>query len=322
MSDSSFSSQDSVRSGGITVLAGGVGAARFLEGLVAVTDPADVTAIVNTGDDTVFHGLRVSPDLDIVMYTLAGLVDPKQGWGVRNDSYNALEMLTAYGRDTWFLLGDRDFATHIVRTELLSQGLPLSEVTSQLSRALGIKTRLLPMTDDPVGTKIRAASGVIPFQEYFVHQRAEPDVLEIIYAGMQEAQPAPGVLEAILTARTIVFSPSNPLVSLGTILTIPGVRDALRKAPGRRIAISPIVAGGTIKGPADRMMRSLGWEVSAYGVAEAYRDILDVMVIDQADASLADRIRALGLEVVVADTIMRDADVKAALARLVLEAVA
>ena len=305
----------------IVALAGGVGAARFLEGLLAVLDPAaeEIVAIVNTGDDAVFHGLHVSPDLDIVLYTLAGLVEPRQGWGVRDDTYATLEMLRRYGRETWFQLGDRDFATHLVRTELLREGRTRSEVADYLRRALGVPIRLLPMTDEPVGTLVRTPAGLLPFQEYFVHQRAEPEVLEIVYGGMAEARPAPGVLESIAAARLIVLCPSNPLVSLGTILTIPGVRQALRASGARRVAISPIVAGGTIKGPADRMMRGLGWEVSAVGVARAYADLLDVMVIDQADAELAPRIRDLGLEVVVTDTIMRDAAAKAALARVCLE---
>ena len=306
----------------IAALAGGVGAARFLEGLVAVVDPADVVAIVNTGDDAAFHGLHVAPDLDIVMYTLAGLVEPSQGWGVRGDTYHALEMLERYGRDTWFRLGDRDFATHIARTELLRAGLPLSEVTDRLRRALGVRTRLLPMTDDPVGTQVRTPDGVLAFQEYFVHRRAEPDVLEILYGGMPEARPAPGLLEAIHAARSVLISPSNPLVSVGTILAVPGVRQVLETTTARRVAVSPIVAGGTIKGPADRMMRGLGLEVSAYGVAAYYRGLVDVMVVDRADEALAPRIRAdLGLEVVVTDTIMRDAEAKQRLARVVLEAV-
>jgi LPPG:FO 2-phospho-L-lactate transferase len=306
----------------IAALAGGVGAARFLEGLLAVVEPAEeeVVVIVNTGDDAVFHGLHVSPDLDIVLYTLAGLVDPRQGWGLRDDTYHGLEMLRRYGRETWFLLGDRDLATHIARTDLLRQGQTLSEVTERLRQALGLPVRLLPMTDDPVGTLVRTLDGLLPFQEYFVHRRAEPEVLEIVYGGMAEAKPAPGVLAALAEARAVLLCPSNPLVSLGTILTVPGVRPALRESRARRLAISPIVAGGTIKGPADRMMRGLGWEVSAFGVAQAYADLLDVMVIDQADRALAERIRGLGLEVVVTDTIMRDAEAKAALARTCLAA--
>lgn len=306
----------------IAALAGGVGAARFLEGLVGVVDPADVVAIVNTGDDAVFHGLHVSPDLDIVLYTLAGLVEPSQGWGVRDDTYHTLAMLERYGRETWFKLGDRDLATHIARTELLRSGLPLSAVMDRLRAALGLQTRLLPMTDEPVDTRVRTPDGVLAFQEYFVHRRAEPEVLEIIYGGMPEARPAPGVLDAIRSARAILVSPSNPLVSVGTILAVAGVRDALATTPARRAAISPIVAGGTIKGPADRMMRGLGMEVSAYGVAAYYRGLIDVFVIDRSDAALAPRIRdELGLEVVVTDTIMRDAEAKRRLACTVLEAV-
>jgi LPPG:FO 2-phospho-L-lactate transferase len=303
----------------ITALAGGVGAARFLEGLVSVVDPAEVVVIVNTGDDAVFHGLHVSPDLDIVMYSLAGLVDASQGWGVQGDSYNALEMLAAYGRETWFRLGDRDLATHIVRTELLRQGLPLSAVTESLRQALGVKVRLLPMTDAHVETRIRTPEGVLAFQEYFVHRQAQPEVREVIYAGMPEAKPAPGVVEAIRGARAVVLCPSNPLVSLGTILTVSEVRQELRATQARKVAISPIVGGGAIKGPADRMMRGLGWEVSPFGVASAYHDIVDVMVIDRIDTALADRIRGLGLEVLVTDTIMRDMAAKTALAQAVME---
>ena len=304
----------------ITALAGGVGAARFLEGLVAVVNPADVTAIVNTGDDAVFHGLHVSPDIDIVLYTLAGLVDPRKGWGVQGDSYHALGMLARYGRDTWFQLGDRDLATHIVRSELLATGEPLSRVTDRLRLALRVQTRLLPMTDTPVGTMVRTPEGVLAFQEYFVHQRTNPEVLEIIYRGMAEAPPGPGVLSALSEADAVVICPSNPLVSIGTILAIPPIRAALTETKARRVAVSPIVAGGTIKGPADRMLRGLGWEASAYGVAEFYRGLVDVFVFDQQDAHLKGRIEALGYDVVVTDTIMRDATVKRELARTVLGA--
>lgn len=302
----------------IAALAGGVGAARFLEGLAAVVEPSTLVVVVNTGDDAVFHGLHVSPDLDIVMYTLAGRVEPSQGWGFRGDTYDCLEMLGTYGRETWFRLGDRDLATHIVRTELLRHGLPLSEVTDRLRRALGVLARLLPMSDDSVATMVRTPEGVLPFQEYFVHQRCEPEVLEISFDGIATARPAPGVLEAIDAADTVIICPSNPLVSIGPILALPGVRAALQGTSARRLAISPIVAGGAIKGPADRMMRALGWEVSAFGVAKAYRDILDVMVVDQADVDLAERVRDLGLEVLVTNTIMSDAAAKAELARAVL----
>lgn len=303
----------------VVVLAGGVGAARFLEGVVQAVDSSRVTVIVNTGDDTEFYGLTVSPDVDIVLYTLAGLVEPSQGWGVRGDTYGALEMLERLGRERWFLLGDRDLAVHIHRTELLRQGRTPSEVTDDLRQRLGLAVRVLPMSDQPVRTTIRTPDGWLPFQEYFVHRRAQDDVLEIRYDGSETALPSPGLLDAINGASAILISPSNPLVSVGTILSLAGVREALRSTGAKIVGISPIVGGATIKGPADRMMRGLGMEVSAVGVARAYADFLDVLVIDQQDAELAERVEGEGVRVVVADTIMRDLDVKRALAQLTLE---
>lgn len=303
----------------VVVLAGGVGAARFLEGVVQAVEPARVTAIVNTGDDAEFYGLTVSPDVDIVLFTLAGIVEPSQGWGIRNDTFNTLDMLDKLGRERWFLLGDRDLAVHIHRTELLRQGKTPSEVTDDLRRRLGLSVRIIPMSDQPVRTTIRTPDGWLPFQEYFVRRRAQDEVLEIRYAGAESAQPAPGLLEAIAGASAVLISPSNPLVSVGTILALPGVRDALRATAARIVGVSPIVGGATIKGPADRMMRGLGMEVSAAGVARAYKDFLDVLVIDRQDAELAPRVEAEGVRAVVADTIMRDLDVKRALARLCLE---
>jgi LPPG:FO 2-phospho-L-lactate transferase len=303
----------------VVVLAGGVGAARFLEGVVQAVAPERVTAIVNTGDDTEFYGLYVSPDVDIVLYTLSGIVEPSQGWGVQGDSYAVLEMLERLGRERWFLLGDRDLAVHIHRTELLRQGKTHAEVTEDLRQRLGLKVRVLPMSDQPVRTTIRTPDGWLPFQEYFVHRRAQDEVLEIRYAGSETASPAPGLLDAINGARAILISPSNPLVSVGTILSLAGVRDALRTTQAKIVGVSPIVGGATIKGPADRMMRGLGMEVSAVGVARAYADFLDVLVIDQQDADLKERVEAEGVRCVVADTIMRDLDVKRALAQLTLE---
>jgi LPPG:FO 2-phospho-L-lactate transferase len=303
----------------VVVLSGGVGGARFLEGVVQAVDPGRVTVVVNTGDDTEFYGLTVSPDVDIVLYTLSGLVEPSQGWGVRGDTYAALEMLERLGRERWFLLGDRDLAVHIHRTELLHQGKTPSEVADDLRRRLGLAVRVLPMSDQPVRTTIRTPDGWLPFQEYFVHRRAQDEVLEIGYAGSETALPAPGLLDAIAEASAVLISPSNPLVSVGTILALAGVRDALRTTQARIVGISPIVGGATIKGPADRMMRGLGMEVSAVGVARAYKDFLDVLVIDQQDAALAPAIEAEGVRAVVADTIMRDMEVKRALAHLTLE---
>jgi LPPG:FO 2-phospho-L-lactate transferase len=303
----------------VVVLAGGVGAARFLEGVVQAIDPSRVTAIVNTGDDAEFYGLVVSPDVDIVLFTLAGIVEPSQGWGIRDDTFNALDMLDKLGRERWFLLGDRDLAVHIHRTELLRQGQTPSDVTDDLRRRLGLAVRVLPMSDQPVRTTIRTPEGWLPFQEYFVKRRAQDEVLEIRYDGADEAAPAPGLLDAITSASAILISPSNPLVSVGTILSLAGVRDALRSTPARIVGVSPIVGGATIKGPADRMMRGLGMEVSAVGVARAYADFLDVLVIDQQDAELAAAVEAEGVRAVVADTIMRDLDVKRALATVTLE---
>ncbi|MCC6175074.1 MAG: 2-phospho-L-lactate transferase [Chloroflexi bacterium] len=310
----------SVATGGIVVLAGGVGAARFLRGLVEVMPPEQVTAVVNTGDDAEFYGLTVSPDVDIVLYTLADVVELSQGWGVRGDTYGALEMFGRLGRDTWFKLGDRDLAVHIHRTDLLRNGATPTEVADDLRRRLGLGPRVLPMSDQPVRTKIRSPDGWLAFQEYFVHRRAQDEVLEIAYDGAERAQPAPGLLDAIRTAAVVILSPSNPLVSIGTILAVPGVRDALRSTPAPIVGISPIVGGATIKGPADRMMRGLGMEVSAVGVARVYADFLDVLVIDQQDAELASRVEETGVQAVVTDTIMRDVSASARLAAVVLDA--
>jgi len=307
-------------SGPVVVLAGGVGAARFLEGVVQVVEPERVTVVVNTGDDSEFYGLTVSPDVDIVLYTLAGLVEPSQGWGIKADTYNALEMLERLGRDRWFLLGDRDLAIHIHRTELLRRGMTPTEVTDDLRRRLGLAVTVLPMSDQPVRTAIRTPDGWQPFQEYFVRRRAQDDVLEIRYDGVETATPAPGLLDAIQTASGVLLSPSNPLVSIGTILGVAGVRDALRTTPAPIVGVSPIVGGATIKGPADRMMRGLGMEVSAVGVARAYADFLDVLVVDEQDRDLAPRVEETGVRAVVTDTIMRDLEVKRSLAQIAVDA--
>lgn len=304
----------------IVVLAGGVGAARFLEGLVRVVPPSEIVVVGNTADDAEFYGLHVSPDLDIVCYTLAGIVEERQGWGVRGDTTAVLEGLRRYGHDTWFLLGDRDLATHIHRTHLLRQGVPLSAVTDSIRRALGIECRIVPMSDDRVETMVRTPAGWLAFQEYFVRRRAADEVLEIAFAGIERARPAPGVLEAIGAAAMVLIAPSNPIVSIGPILAVPGVRAALRESPARVAAVSPIVGGVAIKGPADRMLRALGHDVSPAGVAMAYQDILDALVLDRVDAALAPRVEEMGIVAVVTDTIMRDLPSKEALARAALAA--
>ncbi len=303
---------------GVVVLCGGVGAARFLSGVVRVVDAGDVTAIVNVADDADFHGLHVSPDLDTVLYTLAGIVNTEHGWGIAGDTSAVQEALARLGRDTWFQLGDRDLATHIHRTALLREGVPLTEITSRLARTLGVRVRLLPASDERQTTMVRTDEGWIAFQEYFVRRRQRDVVREVRFDG--PCTPAPGVLEAIAAARAIVVAPSNPIVSIGPILAIHGVRDALAKTAAPIVTISPIIGGEAVKGPAAAMLGSLGHEVSAAGVARLYADFADVMVIDDVDAWLAGAVRAAGLRTVVAPTLMRDDATKEALARVALDA--
>jgi LPPG:FO 2-phospho-L-lactate transferase len=302
----------------IVVLAGGVGAARFLQGIVQVVPQEEITVIVNTGDDRDFYGLHVSPDSDIVMYTLAGMVDEKQGWGIREDTYNTMQQLSRYGNEDWFLLGDRDLATHIHRTSLLRQGKTLSEVTKNLCVQLGLQVRILPMSDQPVSTHIQTPVGLQHFQEYMVKRGCADEVQDVLFVGSSAAQPAPGVLDALKQASAILIAPSNPIVSIGSILAVPGIHDTLHEAQGMVVAVSPIVGGAPIKGPADKLMRGLHMDVSALGVARSYRDFLDVMIIDEQDAHLTEAIEDLGIPTVVTNTIMSDTAAKVALAREVL----
>jgi LPPG:FO 2-phospho-L-lactate transferase len=304
----------------IVVLAGGVGAARFLQGLVQVVPQEQITVIANTGDDREFYGLHVSPDIDIVMYTLAGLIDEKNGWGIVNDTHHTMQQLTAYGNEDWFTLGDRDLATHIHRTNLLRQGKTLSAITDELRRHLGLALRILPMSDQIIATHIQTTRGLIHFEEYFVKYRSADEVQDVIFIGADAAGPAPGVLAAIKHADAILIAPSNPIVSIGSILSVPGIHDALHEASGMIIAVSPIVGGAPIKGPADKLMKGTGREVSAVGVAGCYRDFLDVMVIDERDADLVDAIEDLGIPTVVTNTIMSDLTAKRNLAETVLRA--
>ena len=307
--------------GVITVLAGGVGAARFLQGVLAVHRPSDVTIISNVGDDAEFFGLHVSPDIDIVLYHLAGLADEERGFGIKGDTYNVIDSMGRYGYDTWFRLGDRDMATCITRTHLLRKGKTLAEASAEIAAALLVPAQITPVTNDKLRTKIRTDEGVLDFQEYFVKRRTEGHAWETIYDGSESAKPAPGVIEAIRDASGVILTPSNPLVSIGPLVSVRGVREALREASARVAAVSPIIGGKTIKGPADRMMRDQGLEANALGVAKLYADFVNVMVIDNADAELEEPIRELGMEVVVTDTIMSSMDKKAALARTVIGAV-
>ena len=303
----------------IVALAGGVGAARFLTGLTRLVENEDLSVIVNTGDDIELFGLHISPDLDIVTYTLAGIVDEAKGWGVMGDTFQCLEMLKAHGLDTWFGLGDRDLATHLYRTESLKKGYTLTQITKEISSVLGLKTKILPMTDDVFETRVRTSEGSIHFEEYFVRRQAKDEVLGVEFVGATTAKPAPGVLDAILKAEIVVVCPSNPVVSIGTILEVDGVRDALKRTNARVIGISPIVAGMPIKGPADKMLRGLGFEVSAYGVAKIYSDFLDTFVIDTKDTGSKSRVETLGVNVKVTNTVMKSLEDKVALAKAVLE---
>jgi LPPG:FO 2-phospho-L-lactate transferase len=304
----------------VAVLAGGVGAARFLEGLTAVVPPRDITVISNTGDDEEFFGLHVSPDIDIVVYTLAGAVDGERGWGLRGETWAALEALRRFGYDTWFNLGDGDLATHAHRTLLLRGGATLSEATRSVAAAYGLELAILPMSDERIRTLVETDAGTLAFQEYFVKRRTEDEVRAVTFDGTERAQPAPGVLDAITNADAVIVAPSNPVVSIGPILAVPGIRDALRSTRARVGAVSPLIGGKTVKGPADRMMASLGMTPTAAGVAAAYADFLDVLVIDEVDRDLAPAVEVTGVRAVVAPTLMSGPAAKRALAEVTLRA--
>jgi LPPG:FO 2-phospho-L-lactate transferase len=301
-------------------LAGGVGGAKFAQGLAGVVEPGSLSVVVNTADDFALWGLHISPDLDTVMYTLAGIANPETGWGIAGDTRQTLDGIAAYGEDPWFLLGDRDFATHILRTQRLRAGDRLTDVTDRLRRALGVGPRLLPMTDEPVATKIHTAGQVLDFQEYFVARRQQDTVDGVTFAGIESARPTPEVLDVIANAIVIVVCPSNPIVSIGPILAVPGLRDAVAASSAVKVGISPIVGGKALKGPADRMLASLGHESTALGVARMYADLLDVFVIDELDREVAPGIVSLGLETLVAQTVMGDTPDRERLAGEVLAA--
>ena len=302
----------------IVALAGGVGGAKLAHGLYRQRAPDTLRVVVNTGDDFELHGLRISPDADTVLYTLAGLANPQTGWGIEGDTFETLGMLKRLGVDTWFLLGDRDFATHILRTQRLRAGEPLTTVLGDYTRALAVRARLLPMSDDPVATIVRTPAGELAFQDYFVRRHQADDVLGVRFAGIEQARPTRQVVEAIQSADAIVFCPSNPVVSIGPILAVPGMRDLLRKAAAPKVAVSPIVGGQALRGPADRMLAGLGYESSSFAVASLYKDLLAGMIIDRQDEAEAPRIAALGMRVLVTDTIMSDIAARERLAGEVL----
>lgn len=290
----------------IVALAGGVGGAKLAHGLYAVLPPDQLTVVINTADDLDLFGLRISPDADTVMYTLAGIANPETGWGVAGDTWATLDMLGRYQQDTWFRIGDRDFATHIARTEQLRSGRRLTEVTQTLARALGIRAALLPMADEFVQTKVDTPVGRLSFQDYFVRRRHADPVSGILFADIEAARMTPEIVTALDQATAIIFCPSNPFVSIGPILAVGGMRGQLQAARPPKIAISPIVGGKALKGPADQMLAGLGHDVSALGVARVYQGLIDGFVIDTADRADEARIAALGMRVLVTDTIMRD----------------
>jgi LPPG:FO 2-phospho-L-lactate transferase len=303
----------------ITVLAGGVGGAKFLAGLAGVIDPREITAIVNTGDDINLHGLHISPDLDTVCYTLGGQVHPLQGWGVDQDTFHCLGQLERMGEETWFRLGDRDLATHLLRTRWLGQGLTLSQVTARLTAMMGVAATLLPMTDAFVPTQVLTDQGELHFQEYFVRDRCQAPVRGFRFSNIEFCKPAAGVLEAIHGADAVILAPSNPFISIGPILAVPGIQEALREVASRVAAISPIIQGRAVKGPAADMLEQLGYEVSAVGIARIYRDFASTFILDLQDEDLAGRVEALGLRALVADTVMDAPGKQGMLAKAVLE---
>jgi LPPG:FO 2-phospho-L-lactate transferase len=305
----------------ITALAGGTGAAKLLRGLARLVDPRRLTVIVNTGDDAEIWGLHVSPHLDTVCYTLGGVIDEAKGWGLGGETFHALDQIARFGEPVWFNLGDRDLATHLHRTRLLREGRTLSEVTRAIAAALGVTSTVLPMSDQPVRTRILGPDGWLAFQEYFVREKAQVDVRAVEYAGAAEARPAPGVVEAIRDADAVLVCPSNPITSVGPILAVPGLLEALRVTEATAVAVSPIVGGDAVSGPAGRLMASAGLPVSPIGVAKAYAGWLDRLVIDDRDRALASELQALGVAAVPAPSIMSSREAEVALARRVLGAI-
>jgi len=290
----------------ITILAGGVGGARFADGLVQAVGPENVMVVVNTADDFNLYGLRICPDIDTVLYTLAGIADQVQGWGIGGDTRATLHGIAAFGEEPWFLLGDRDFATHILRTYWLRNGTPLGAVVDRLRRSLGVETAIHPMSDDPVATQIDTPDGRLAFQDYFVRRRQQDQVIGVEFEGVASARRNEAALNAINSADLVLFAPSNPIVSIGPILAVDGFREALARNRAPVVAVSPIIGGKALKGPADKMLTSLGHETSALGVARIYAGIIDAFVIDRVDRHQSAAIEGLGIQVLATDAIMHD----------------
>jgi LPPG:FO 2-phospho-L-lactate transferase len=302
----------------ITVLTGGTGGAKFVDGLRQIVPPEELTIIVNTGDDLLWWGLYVSPDLDSITYMLSGKLSQERGWGVKGDTFYCLQAMGQLGQPIWFHTGDRDVATHILRSKLLADGKTLSEVTAEIAGRLGVKTRILPMSNSRVETRVQTPVGELSFEEYFVQRWYQDPVESIRYAGASDAEPAPGVIEAIRGAEAVILAPSNPVSSIAPIMAVPGVREALRESRARIAAVSPIVAGAAVSGPAGILMQAQGFPVSIAGVAEFYHDFLDLLVVDSKDSQRADELQKSGLRVHCTQTLMRSQEDRIALAKAVL----
>jgi LPPG:FO 2-phospho-L-lactate transferase len=305
----------------IAVLTGGTGGAKFVDAFRRLLPARELTLIVNTGDDLEWWGLHVSPDLDSIMYVLAGMLSRDRGWGVDGDTFECLEAMQRMGAPAWFNIGDRDLATHLQRTQLLRSGRRLTEATAEIAAALGVQSPILPMSDARVETRVATPDGDLSFQEYFVRERYRPQVLGVRFVGAERATPAPGVVEAIRSADAVVLAPSNPITSIGPILAVPGIREALRETKSPVAAISPIIGGAAVSGPAGALMASQGLPVSIAGVAQAYEDFLDLLIVDVRDAEAAQALRQSGLRVHCAQTIMKTPEDKAGLGATVLELV-
>ena len=305
----------------ITVLTGGTGGAKFVDGLRQVVAPEELTLIVNTGDDLLWWGLYVSPDIDSITYVLSGMLSKERGWGVKGDTFFCLQHMGQLGQPIWFHAGDRDLAVHILRSKLLAEGRTLSEVTAEIADRLGVKARILPMSNSRIETRVLTPMGELSFEEYFVQRWYQDPVESVRFAGAADAEPAPGVLDAIMNADLVLLAPSNPITSIGPILAVPGVREALHETKGRIAGVSPIVAGEAVAGPAGILMAAQGLPVSVAGIAQAYHDFLDMLIVDVRDAEAADELRKSGLRVEVAKTVMRTSEDKANLAADVLAAV-
>jgi len=302
----------------ICILSGGTGGAKFVDGLRQVMPAEDITIVVNTGDDLMWWGLYVSPDIDSITYVLSGMLSRERGWGVKGDTFLCLQAMGQLGEPTWFHTGDRDLAMHLLRSRLLAEGKTLSEATTVVCSKLGVKARVLPMSNSRVETRVDTPAGELSFEEYFVQRWYQDPVNSVRFAGASDAEPAPGVIEAITTADAVLIAPSNPVTSIGPILAVPGVREALQRARGKIAAVSPIVGNAPVAGPAGILMQAHGLACSIAGVAEAYKDFLDVLICDVRDSQAADALRENGLNVCCTQTIMRSAEDKAALAREVL----